>query len=198
MHQKQKGFIQVEIGWVRRASLSRAARLLYPLLRSYADFETQQGLYVGVHPGLRRLSRELHCNHQTVARALIELQKDGLVRWTCNPSGSRNYVLFPSSGRGDKWVQIPTDFLRNGLLVGPKLTYIAIHTFDVWGALGEGAYPRRIQLQHILGCSESGLRKWLTVLQEKGLLRIEDDGQYVLTEVARYEWNHEGDLELVE
>jgi hypothetical protein len=209
IHRGQK-FVQIPIKFVRCRSLSRVARVLYPLLQSYADYKPQNGRWVGAHPGLDRLCKEMRSTHRTVRKALDELQREELL-WITSASPSLPSPSFGDSrtnhyelaqlllDRNNKWIQIPVSFLRNGLKVGPKLTYMVINTFDIWGSTGRGAYPRRRQLREFLGCSESAVRKWERVLIEADRLTIEPDGEYVVRDPYRaiYDWNTEGMLELV-
>jgi hypothetical protein len=121
-----------------------------------------------------------------VRDGLAELGEKRLVTWV--RYRTNHYEL--KALTLERWIQTPKELLRGSLRVGPKLTYLAINTFDVWGMTGVGAYPRRRQLREILLCSESGLRGWLDELQKAALLRVEDDGQYVLYKYAQqYQWD---------
>ena len=125
-------------------------------------------------PSLKTVSDKLHCSESKIQKAIYRLEQAGLIKITREEGKSNSYWFPPET---DKFEMFTEEFLDLDLDLKVKEYYMDLQPFLYGKETGVGKTTlSNARLADYIGLSPATVKKYNTILIEKGLLAEEVTG----------------------
>lgn len=157
--------------------LENGDKIIYATLRRFMNKDTRE-----CYPSITKIKHILKCGQNKIYNSIDRLKKAGFIRVNkkLTESGKwTNIYYFPKSEWDDHFEMFTDAFLDMDLPINVKEYYMDIQKFlyDKESGIGKCSF-NNTQLSQQLGLSIPSIKKYNTILIEKGLLKEELTDHY--------------------